>query len=167
MIDIILSRRSIRKYTNMVVSEDDLQLILKAGFAAPSANNRQPWEFLVVRDKKLIADITNKHQYARMLNEAGCGIIVCGDMTKENKLAFLNNDCSAAIENMLLAIHALNLGGVWCAIHPNEDYEVFFKKLLNLPDNIIPIGLVVVGHKAEEKEPRDNYDEKKIHYDKW
>lgn len=166
-LEVIYTRRSIRRFTGEVISDELLQKILKAGFQAPSAHNRQPWEFVVINDKNKLRKVMEFHRYAQMAENAGCGILVCGDSSKQQTLGFLVEDCSAAIENMLLAIHSLNLGGVWCGVYPKEDLMEGFTKLLELPPHIIPIGFVVVGHKDEEKAPRDNYDVNKIHYNKW
>ncbi len=163
----ILTRRSIRKFTGEIIKDEDLQLILKAGFAAPSAHNRQPWEFVVLKDKNNIEAFAKEHPYAKMLPQAGCGIIVCGNIDVQKEEGFLVEDCSAAIQNMLIAIHALGLGAVWCGIHPKTKLTKMTKKLLNLPDSIIPVGLIAVGYKNEIKEPKDDFDEKKIHYNKW
>ncbi len=166
-IDVILSRRSTRKFTGKLVNDENLTKILKAGFSAPSAHNRQPWEFIVLKDEIMINEFSSKHSYAKMLPQAKCAIVVCGDNENQKATGFLVADCAAAIENMLLAAHALNLGAVWCGIYPVPDLLDMTKKLLGLPETIIPIGLVAIGYKAEEKEPRNNFDPKKIHYNKW
>jgi nitroreductase len=163
----IFTRKSIRKYTGETVTEDHLKLILLAGFAAPSAHNRQPWHFVVVRDKSTLEKIAQFHPYAKMLPQAGCGIIVCGDSDKEGMEGFLTEDCSAAIQNMLLAAHGIGLGAVWCGLYPVPSLIKSVTGLLALPKNIVPIGLVVTGHKNEERKAVDLYDEQKVHYEKW
>lgn len=167
IIEAIMTRRSIRKYTGEPIKEEDLRAILKAGFQAPSAHNYEPREYIVVRDKAVIEKITEFHNYAKMLPEAGCGIIVCGDKEKQENIGFLVEDCSASIQNILLAAHGLGLGAVWCGIYSNDKLVEATKKLFNLPEHILPIGLAVVGNKNEEKRIIDRYDESKIHYDKW
>ncbi|NLO38455.1 MAG: nitroreductase family protein [Ruminiclostridium sp.] len=163
----IFTRKSIRRYTGESLSEDQLKLILRAGFAAPSAHNKQPWHFVVVRDKSILEQIAKVHPYAKMLPQAGCGIIVCGDSDKEKKAGFLTEDCSAAIQNMLLAAHGIGLGAVWCGLYPVPALTKAVTELLDFPENILPIGLVVTGHKNEERKAVDLYDEQKVHYDKW
>ncbi len=167
VLEAIYTRRSIRKYTGQPVDDEQMQKILKAGFAAPSANNKQPWHFIIIREKDTLEKIAEKHPYAKMLVQAGCGIIVCGDTEKEDRTGYLVEDCSAAIENMLLAIHGLGLGAVWCGLYPNTERTAFISELLGLPGTVIPVGLIVVGHKAEEKEPSSRYDESRIHYERW
>ena len=167
LLNVIFSRRSIRKFTGEIISDSDLSLLLKAGFQAPSAHNTQPWEFIVLNDKDILEEITAKHPYGKMLPDAGCAILVCGNNLMQKTPGFLIADCSAAIQNILLAAHALNLGAVWCGIYPITALINNIRKLLNLPDNIIPVGVVAVGHKAEDKKPRDNYSLEKVHYNGW
>jgi len=163
----LFTRRSIRKYTGEPVSEEDLDLILRAGFSAPSANNKQPWHFIVVRNRDTLEEISRRHPYTRMLPQAGCGIVVCGDTKKQEREGFLIEDCSAAIENILLAAHGLGLGAVWCGLYPVPEREQAVADILSIPPDIIPVGLVVVGHTDEKGYRVDRYDEKKVHYEKW
>lgn len=167
VLEAIFTRRSIRKFTGEPVREKELKEILKAGFQAPSAHNIHPREYIVVRNKEIIDKIVQFHKYAKMLPNAGCGIVVCGDKSKQSEMGFLVEDCSASIQNMLLAAHGLGLGAVWCGIYSREELIKAAKETLNLPEHIIPIGLVVVGVKDEERHPIDRYDESKVHFDKW
>ncbi|NLJ98204.1 MAG: nitroreductase family protein [Tissierellia bacterium] len=167
ILEAIMTRRSIRKYTGESIKEEDLKTILKAGFQAPSAHNYQPREYVVVRDKDIIEKISEFHKYAKMLPKAGCGIIVCGDKTKQPEIGFLVEDCSASIQNMLLAAHGLGLGAVWCGLYSVEELTEPMTDVLELPEHIIPIGMVVVGVKDEGKRTIDRYDESKVHFDKW
>lgn len=163
----ILTRRSIRKYTGEPVSEENLKTILQAAFSAPTAHNYQPWHFIIVREKENLEKIATFHPYAKMLPQAGCGVIVCGDKEKQGRTGFLVEDCAAAIQNMLLAAHGIGLGGVWCGLYPVEELTEGVSELINLPEGIIPVGLVVIGHKAEDKEAIDRFDEAKIHRERW
>lgn len=167
ILEAIDSRRSVRKFTGEIISEQDLKAILKAGFQAPSAHNREPREYVVVKDTEIIGKIVQFHEYAQMLPKAGCGIIICGDKTKQDVLGFLISDCSASIQNMLLAAHGLGLGAVWCGIYPREHLMKGTTDVLNLPEHIIPVGMVVVGVKNEVTKTVDRYDENKVHYDRW
>lgn len=167
VLDAIFTRRSIRKFTGEPINEDDLRTILKAGFQAPSAHNFQPRNFVVVRDKETIEKIAQFHNYGKMLPKAGCGIIVCGDKEKQPEPGFLIEDCSASIQNILLAAHGLGLGAVWCGVYSVTKLTESMSDVLGLPKNIIPVGMVVLGVKDEEKEPIDRYDESKVHFDKW
>jgi nitroreductase len=167
VISAITTRRSIRKFTGIPINEDELKTILKAGSTGPSAHNLRPVNFVVVNNKSLLEDIANFHPYAKMLPQAGCGIVVCGDIKRQKQEGFLIEDCSAAIENILLAAHGIGLGAVWCGLYPVLLLTAEFAKLLKLPENIIPVALVVVGNKAEDITPLDRYDEAKIHYNEW
>jgi nitroreductase len=164
VLETIFTRRSIRKFTGEPIRDEDLKTILKAGFQAPSAHNYQPREYIVVRDKETIKKISEFHKYAKMLPKAGCGIIVCGNKDKQPEMGFLIEDCSASIQNILLAAHGLGLGAVWCGLYSVEKLTEDMKDALELPENIIPIGMVVVGVKDEEKVAIDRYDESKVHF---
>lgn len=167
VLDAIFTRRSIRKFTGEPISEDALKLILKAGFQAPSAHNFEPRDYIIVRDKDTLNKISGFHKYAKMLPVAGCGIVVCGDSRKQEEIGFLVEDCSASIQNMLLVAHGLGLGAVWCGLYSRENLVDAMSEVLDLPDYIIPVGMVVVGIKAEEKKSIDRYNEEKVHYDRW
>lgn len=167
VLDTIFTRRSIRKFTGEQIKEEDLKLILKAGFQAPSAHNMEPRDYIVVRDREVLNKISEFHKYAKMLPNAGCGIIVCGDTERQEEMGFLIEDCSASIQNILLAAHGLGLGAVWCGLYSREDLVDNMSKTLGLPAHIIPIGMVVIGVKDEENKSIDRYNEEKIHYNKW
>jgi nitroreductase len=163
----ILTRRSIRRYTGEPVTDDEIRQVIKAGAHAPSASNRQPCHYMVIRNPELIQRIAEFHPYAKMAPQAGSCIVVCGDAERQETVGFLVEDCSAAIENMLLAARSMGLGTVWCGLHPVEKLTDAMRSFLSLPDNIIPVGLVVIGHGAEERAVNDRYDEARVHWDKW
>jgi nitroreductase len=167
VLEAIFTRKSIRKFTGEAISEEDLKTLLKAGFCAPSAHNRKPFHFIVIREQSILKTIAEDHPYAKMLPDAGCGIIVCGDEEKEELVEFLVEDCSAAVENMLLAAHGMGLGAVWSGLYPVPELIGLVKKTLNLPETIIPVGMVVVGVKDQERKAGDRYDETRVHFDKW
>ena len=167
LIDIINSRRSIRKYTGEAIDEEMLKSIIQAGFQAPSAHNYQPQNFIVVKDKKTLNMIAEKHNSAKMLTKAGCAIVVCGDKKKQSREGLIVADCSASIQNMLLASHSLGLGAVWIGLYPIKEFENIISEILNIPENMIPVGIVSIGHKAIEKGMIDKYDEKRIHREMW
>jgi len=167
VMEALFTRRSIRRYTGEPVSEENLKLLLKAGFCAPSAHNKQPWQFVVVRNRDTLEEIARLHPYAKMLPQAGCGIIACGDTDRESNIGYLVEDCSAAIENILLAAHGLGLGSVWCGLYPVQERVDAVAKLLSMPSDMIPIGLVVVGHGQDKGREVDRFDESRVHYEKW
>jgi len=161
----IFTRRSIRKYTSTAVAAVDLKTVLEAGMNAPSANNRQPWHFVVVDTRETLNAIMNIHPYSRMLAQAPSAIVVCGDT--DTSARYWQQDCSAATENILLAARALGLGTVWLGVYPNAERTARISKLFNLPDNVKPLGIIALGHPAEEKGRVERYKPEKIHRNQW
>ena len=163
----ILTRRSIRHYADTPVTDNELNAVLTAAMSAPSAGNEQPWEFVIIRERKTLSSIMKIHPYAQMLAEVSVAIAVCGDILKEKHQGFWVQDCSAATLNLLLAAHAIGLGAVWLGIHPVKDRVDGLSKLLHLPSNIVPLSLIPLGHPTEEKEPANRFDSSRLHHDKW
>jgi nitroreductase len=163
----ILERRSIRKYTGEPVSDADLKDLLKAAMAAPSAGNGQSWEFIIVNDRQLLTEITKVHPYSAMLLEAPMAIIVCGNINNERYRGYWVQDCSAATENILIAAQSKGLGAVWLGVYPKEERVDAIRKIFSIPEHMIPLNVIAVGHPAEKKEPSDRYDENRIRFNKW
>ena len=165
----ILSRRSIRKYTPDPVSDEQLFTALEAAMAAPSARHCDPWHFIVIKEQSGRDALADALPYGQMLREAPVGIIVCGDinLAHRNELPYLLQDVSAAIENLLLALDLQGLGAVWLGIHPNDDRIAAVKTAFNLPENIIPVSAIALGHPAEYPEARTRYDASKVHHGTW
>lgn len=163
----ILNRKSIRKYKDTKVNDEILEELLKAGMQAPSAGNEQPWEFIVLRNKDIMAKITEFHPYSKMLLNTDVAIVICGDESKEVFKGFWVQDCSAATENILLAAEEKGLGAVWLGVYPIEDRVEGIKKLLNLPDGVIPLSIIPVGYPDEQREAADRFNTARIHYDRW
>lgn len=159
----IETRRSIRRYTGEPVSEEMLHTLLHAGFCAPSAKNCRPWEFVVVRSRDKLKCFSEHAQYQKMAEHAAFAIVVCGDTRRLDHHDLLLNDCSAAVENILLAAHGLGLGAVWCGI-VNELVN-FFRQQLSLPEEVLPVALVAVGHPAEERPVPERYDPSHVHFE--
>ena len=169
VIENIMTRTSIRQFTNQPVSKDTLDMIVKAGMAAPSAVNAQPWAFVVVTDKEVLDSLNVKHSHAN-LKTATAAIIVCGNLEKAMEgpgQEYWVQDCSAASENILLAAHALGLGAVWCGVYPIEDRVKDISQVLGLPEKIIPLNIITMGYPAENPEPKDKFKADAIHYQKW
>lgn len=166
VLDAINTRRSIRRFTGELIDEESLKHILKAGFQAPSAKNLEPREYIVVKDIDTLESIAKFHKYAKMGPGAGCGIVICGDKSKQESMRLLVADCSASIQNMLLAAHGLGFGAVWCGI-AREELAEEFSKLFKLPDHITPVGMVVVGVTDQQINTIDRYNPEVIHYDKY
>jgi len=167
LIEGILTRRSIRKYKQGQVSQDQINNILKAGMYAPSARNQQPWHFIVITDRDILNQIMQVHPYAGMLSEAQLAILVCGDKTLELSKDYWVVDCSAATQNILLAAHGIGLGAVWLGLHPREERKRDMIELLSLPDHIQPLSLISVGIPDEKKEDPDRFKPERIHYNAW
>ena len=162
----ILTRRSIRKYTKQPVPDEMLKALLEAAMYAPSASNQQPWCFVVINDRKIMNEITKYAVYSQMLKEAAEAIFVCCDIDLGN-IGFGVEDCSAATQNILLAAHASGLGAVWIGIYPVESLVTATKKLLSLPEHIIPISLISIGYPAKQRPQPDRYRADRIHYNQW
>lgn len=164
----VFNRRSVRKYTDQPVSTEHEELLLRAGLCAPSAHNSRPWEFIVVRDKDVLMSLSQLRPYWKLLKNAALAIIVCGDVadyhgsTKE----FFIQDCSAATQNILTAAEGLGLGGVWLGCYPTEGAKGV-AELLSIPEGVIPVSVVSVGHPAEHARPHSGVEPSKIHYDKY
>lgn len=165
----LLTRRSIRQFEKgKTIPHSDIEDLLKIAMHAPSGYNRQPWEFVVVEDEETKDKIIKIHSHASFLKDASAAIIVCGDTEKQLDENFWVVDTSAAIENLLLALHGKGLGGCWCAIYPYEDRMKEFQKLLGLPEHIKPNALVVAGYPLQTPpQPKDRFKPEKIHYGKW
>ena len=170
VINNIMTRVSVREFTGEKISEAQIDTLLRAAMAAPSAINKQPWAFIVVTDDDLIAKLGEALPYSRCSNHPACAIIPCGDLSKaiEGDMgAFWINDVSAATENLLLAAHSMGLGAVWTGLHPDMNRATMVQQLLNLPDHIIPLCVVPVGLPAESPAIKDKYKPENIHYNGW
>ncbi len=165
LIKTIFSRRSIRKYTAESVPEEHVMTILEAAMAAPSASNRKPWHFVVVMERDTLNRLADVHKYAKMLQEAPLCVVVCGDESVSPR--FWEQDCSAATQNILLAAQALGLGSVWCGVHPSEERVKDISEILGIKQPVKPLNLIAIGHPAEEKELRTQYDEERVHRERW
>ncbi|MDA8100670.1 MAG: nitroreductase family protein [Nitrospiraceae bacterium] len=165
--DAILGRRSVRLYTSKPVSESMVAELLKAAMAAPSAGNEQPWHFVVITERTILDAIPAFHPYSAMLKHASVAVLVCGDLRLEKYKGCWVQDCSAATENLLLAATAKGLGSVWTAIYPFDERIAGIRKLLNLPDEVVPLSLVPLGYPAQNPGRADRFDAGRIHRNAW
>jgi len=163
----IFERRSIRKYKEKKVELEKIEKLLEAAAAAPSASNKQPWHFVVIKDRKRLNQLAEIHPYAKMLKEAPLAIAVCADLNKQRYQGFWVQDCSAATQNILLEAVSLELGAVWIGCHPVENREKAVSEYLEVPDDFKTLSLISIGYPAEEKGRRDRLSEDIIHYEKW
>jgi len=162
-----MTRRSIRKFKPGSVPESTIRLLLEAAMSAPSAGNEQPWRFVVIDDRKVLDEIPRIHPHTTMVKEAPMAILVCGDTTLEKCQGFWVQDCSAAVQNLLLAAHALGLGAVWTGFYPLQDRVDGMQKLLGLPRHVIPLALVPVGHPDQPSGRQERFREDRVHRNRW
>ena len=167
-LDVIMTRTSIRAFTGEPVSREQIETILKAGMAAPTAMNGQPWRFVVVTDKAKIQEVFGSGFRSEMFTTAGAVILVCGEMSTDGRPnMFWYEDCSAAAENILLAAKALGLGAVWTAGYPAQERIEPVQKALGIPSNVVPLCIIPVGVPAEDPAPKDKWNPSYIHWEKW
>jgi nitroreductase len=166
-LEAIRTRRSIREYQDKPVPQDLVQRVLAAAMSAPSACNAQPWQFVVIRDRKILKEVPRLNPYAAMAEHAPLAILVCGDLSLEKSAGYWVVDCAAAVQNLLLAAHALGLGAVWTGIYPQQDRVEGFRGLLNLPQQVIPHSLIPMGYPAEQPAHEDRYRPDRVHLDGW
>jgi nitroreductase len=166
---VIHSRKSVRSFTGAPVSAENLEKMVRAGMAAPTAVNKQPWSFVIVTDKKKIDELAAGLPTARGIEKAGAVIIVCTEPEKAHLQSkdFAIIDASLASENILLAAEALGLGGHWTASYPYEDKMKHVRTMLGIPASVIPLNVILVGVPTGEDKPKDKYQKDKIHWGKW
>jgi len=168
VLEFIQKRRSIRQFQEGApVSDEQVETLLRAAMAAPSAGNEQAWAFIVVRDRDRLDAIMRFHPYAGMLATASLAIVVCGDLARQQHAGYWVQDCAAATQNLLLAAANIGLGTCWCGVHPRPEREQGCRKLFDLPETIAPFAVVAVGVPAEKKGPADYYDPAKVHRETW
>ncbi len=172
----LLTRRSVRKYeTERKIDKETIKEIIKAAQYAPTAHNKQPWEFLVVDDREVLEHLRHIQRWTSFAKDAACVVFVCGDTeksfsrNKENeKWTFIDVDCAIATENLMLAAWAKGIGTCYCGAAPMQRVVDDLKEYLHLPENIRPFAIITMGYPAETpKQPDDRYNPDKIHWGKW
>ncbi len=169
-INTIMTRVSVRQFTTEKPSDEQIDVLLRAAMAAPSAVNKQPWGFLVVDDPELLQKIGEQFPNSRVQNNAQVAIVPCGDLTlalEGEAQDYWIQDVSAAVENLLLAAHSMGLGAVWTGLTPIKARAQQAADLLGLPEHIVPLCIIPVGYPAEQPEVKNKYKEENIHYNKW
>ena len=162
--EVLLKRRSVRKFTDAPVSREDINTLMHAAMSGPSACNRRPWAFYAVTNEAVLSELRRATHFSNI--QAPLAIVVCGDISKALPMRLADywiQDCSAATENILLQAADLGLGAVWCGIFLQEMGEKKVAKALKLDDSLVPLNVIWVGHPAEEPTPGDWYDEKCVH----
>jgi nitroreductase len=168
-LDFIFSRRSIRKYKDEKVPQDMLYDLLKAAMAAPSAVAKDPWHFIILQKRQTIDKLKDLLPHGKMLGQATAAFVVCGDINRahDRKESYMLQDLSAAVENILLAANAMELGTCWLGVHPREERMNGIRTLFDLPDGIIPMCAIAIGWPAEHPQARSRFNEKSVHLEKW
>jgi nitroreductase len=168
-LNLIFGRRSIRIYAPGEIEDSTVTRLLEAAMAAPSAMTKDPWRFVIVREPVSLNSMAHALPGGKMLATATLAIVVCGDLETafENQLSFLLQDCSAAIENLLLAAHGLGLGACWVGVHPSEPAILRLKSLFALPSAVLPIAVVSLGMPGEQPGPRTRFNADNVHREKW
>ena len=169
-LSVIYSRKSVRQYTGELVSKDQVVALLKAGMAAPTAVNKKPWSFVVVTDKEVLQRIADGLPHSRMILKAGTAIVVSGVLAKAlpgEEQDFWVQDCSAAAENILLAAEAMDLGAVWTGVYPVQERVRCVQGVLGMPEDIIPMSIIAVGHPSSVESAKDKFELSNIHWQRW
>lgn len=162
----IMSRRSIRSWTEEPVEEAERKIILEAAMNAPSAADARPWHFVTMDDPEVIKQFTEMGG-TEMLAESTFMVMVCGDVSKEIYPGFWPQDCSCAMHNMQLAAHDIGMGCVWVAIYPLEERVETCRRILNVPESITPFAILAMGIPNEVLSPEYRYEDGRVHSNKW
>lgn len=162
----ILTRRSIRKYSNQKIADDMIRNLLKSAMYAPSAMNSQAWQFVVINQREKLDEIF-KVIPQEMLKSAQAAILICGDLNQEKNINYIQQNCSAATQNLMLCAHGLGLGSCWIGVYPTKETISGLQKIFNLPDYAIPISMVSLGYPAENPIADERFKTEKIHFNKW
>lgn len=165
-IQALMTRRSIRSWTDEPVTGEERKVILEAAMNAPSAADARPWHFVTVDDPELIKEFTGMGG-TEMLEQSTFMVVVCGDVSKEIYPGFWPQDCSCAAQNMQLAAHDIGIGCVWIAVHPLKEREELLRKVLEIPEAITPFALLAMGVPNEVNAPEYRFDEERLHSNKW
>lgn len=166
----ILTRASVRQYTPEKVSEKAVDSLLRAAMAAPTAVNKQPWQFIVIDDKELLDSLSTGSGGWAPVGRAPLAIVACGDMNlaiEGEGRDFWVQDVSAATENLLVAAHSMGLGAVWCGAYPSAERVEILRNALGLPDYIVPLNIIAIGYPADQPAPKEKFTEEKVHFNRW
>ncbi len=166
----ILARKSVRSYRSEPVPEEKIQMLVRAGMAAPTAVDKRPWEFVVVTDRAVLKQLADALPYAKMADRAAAAIVVGGDVRKQwggMESDYWIMDCSAATQNILLAAESMGLGAVWTAVYPEDSRVRAVRQILGIPPHVVPLNVIPVGVPAGREKAKDKYDPKQIHWNKW
>lgn len=166
-LDIIMTRSSVRSYSDRQIEPEKIEAMLRAGMAAPTAKNCQPWEFYVITDRSIIERLTEVTPFAAPMNKkAQTAIVVCGVPAESipDQPLYWVQDTSAATENILLAAHAMGLGAVWCGVTPVEERVAALRAMIDIPEELVPLNFIMMGYPDTEPNIKDKWKPEKVHY---
>lgn len=166
----ILGRKSVRRFSDRPVEKEDLVTLVRAAMSAPSAMDTRPWAFVVVTDRDKLKSLAAGLPYAAMAAEAAAAVVVCGVLSRcrpESPADYWVQDCSAATENLLVAAEALGLGAVWTGVHPRQERVELVRRVLGLPEDVVPLNLIPVGYPGDDAVSKDKFDGTAVHWDGW
>lgn len=167
ILEVIMERRSIRRFTDQPLTEAQMDSLLRCAMQAPSAGNQQPWHFVVIRNRDTLTAIQEIHTYSAMLKEAPAAVLICGETALQRYEGYWVQDCSAAVQNLLLGACGMGLGSVWLGIYPIPERVDGLRRILSIPESVTPFALVALGHPAEKKGFVDRFNPERIHHEKW
>ena len=163
----IRTRVTVRAYQNKPVEAEKVEKLLRAGMAAPTALNAQPWHFIVITDHELLRELSVVSPHTGVLASAPMAIAVCGDLKKAldgDERAYWIQDVAAATENILLAAHSMGLGATWTGSFPVESRHQTAERVLGLPSHIKAVSIVAIGYPAIQPGVKYKYKEENISY---
>ena len=163
----IKTRRSTRFFTDAPVTDEQVEILLRAAMAAPSAHNQQPWRFVVVRSPEQLQRMAVATQYAAPVGRAPLGIVVLAETRESKAPGFWVEDCSAAVQNLLLAAHAIGLGGVWIGVYPNPEREAVVRALAGAPDGFEALAMIAVGTPEGPRPDVDRFNPEFVRHERW
>lgn len=167
----IYSRKSVRLYNEDIdVTKEQLVELMRAGMAAPSARNLQPWAFIAITNRSTLDQLANGLPYAKMLFRAKAAIVVCGVPDKsgpDSPEGYWVQDCSAATQNILLAAEAIGLGSVWTGVYPRPERVNVVRDILGIPESVIPLNLLPIGAPAGTEKSKDKFRVENILWESW
>ncbi len=172
VINNIMTRSSVRSYTSEKVDTQSIETLLKAGMAAPTAGNRQPWELVVVTEREILDSFPVIVPASGMSAKSQLAIVVCGVPSKSFAPPldeYWVQDCSAVTQNILLAAHGMGLGAVWCGAYPNDvkNRVQKMRDLLGLPETVTALSIIVIGHPDKEPVIKNKWKPEKVHYNRY
>jgi nitroreductase len=165
LLDLMYSRQRVRDFSDAPVSDGQVEAMLKAAMAAPSVQDRRPWHFVVVRQRKMLDKLSKVHKYAYMLEKAPLAVAICGDQKVSEK--YWVEDGCVATQNLLLAAKVLGLGGVWISLYPKKKPQRAVRDLLDIPDHVGVLCILALGYPAKKEQVSTKYDPKRVHEEEW